>query len=89
MRNGGSEELPRETHVYLDLVPGERLFHSIGGSGGYGPSLERDVDAVMRDIRAGKLSAARARAVYGVVIDPSRQAASLPATDECRGARQT
>lgn len=40
------------------------------GGGGYGPPLERDPEAVARDVREGKISLARAKEVYGVVIDP-------------------
>ena len=40
-----------------------------GGGGGYGDPLERDPDAVARDVAAGLVSPERARDVYGVVFD--------------------
>ena len=40
------------------------------GGGGYGPAFERDPERVAVDVREGKISLARAREVYGVVIDP-------------------
>lgn len=40
------------------------------GGGGYGDPRRREAAAVLRDIRAGLLSHERARAVYGVEIDP-------------------
>ncbi len=39
-----------------------------GGGGGWGDPLERDPDAVARDVAAGLVSITRARDVYGVVI---------------------
>jgi N-methylhydantoinase B len=36
------------------------------GGGGYGPTAERDPGLVLRDLREGKISAARASEVYGV-----------------------
>ncbi|MBM3573156.1 MAG: hydantoinase B/oxoprolinase family protein, partial [Alphaproteobacteria bacterium] len=38
------------------------------GGGGYGDPLERDPESVRRDVEAGYVSAARARAGYGVVL---------------------
>ena len=43
------------------------LLQSSGG-GGYGDPLERDPDAVARDVADGYVSAAKATAVYGVVL---------------------
>ena len=37
-------------------------------AGGYGPPGERDPELVRRDVREGKVSAERAREVYGVAI---------------------
>jgi N-methylhydantoinase B len=39
-----------------------------GGGGGFGDPLERDPDAVQRDVLAGLVSLARAHDVYGVVF---------------------
>jgi N-methylhydantoinase B len=44
------------------------------GGGGYGPPEMRQQDAVLRDVREGKLSAGRARAVYNVDV-PSEERA--------------
>ncbi len=51
------------------------------GGGGWGDPLERDVDAVVRDVQWGKVSRERARADYGVVVtgtddDPHADAAA-------------
>jgi N-methylhydantoinase B len=54
-------------------------FHSAGG-GGYGNPLERDPDAVERDVVNGYVSIDRARDDYGVVIDPVTLKVDLEAT---------
>jgi N-methylhydantoinase B len=38
------------------------------GGGGWGDPLDRDADAVARDVRDGKVSAAAAEGDYGVVL---------------------
>jgi N-methylhydantoinase B len=42
------------------------------GGGGYGPPWERDPLAVLEDVKAGKLSAEKARELYGVALDNSQ-----------------
>ena len=43
--------------------------HVLAGAGGWGDPLERDVEAVLKDVRNELLSRAKAEADYGVVID--------------------
>ena len=43
---------------------GERLRLSLPGGGGYGPPVQRDRDAVRRDLEAGKITATEAREIY-------------------------
>ncbi|MAO25920.1 hydantoinase B/oxoprolinase family protein [Roseovarius sp.] len=43
---------------------GERLRLSLPGGGGYGPPVQRDRDAVRRDLGAGKITATEAREIY-------------------------
>jgi N-methylhydantoinase B len=47
---------------------GERVLMWSGGGGGFGDPLERDPDAVARDVIAGLVSVARAHDLYGVVL---------------------
>ena len=55
------------------------------GGGGYGSPLQRDPAAVAADVREGKVSAVRAREIYGVVIEDGMVVAS--ATAALRGER--
>ncbi|HVO91154.1 MAG TPA: hypothetical protein VMV45_21650, partial [Casimicrobiaceae bacterium] len=56
--------------------------------GGYGDPLERDVDAVVRDVRDELVSAQAARDDYGVVLTTDGQAADLHATLQLRAMRR-
>jgi N-methylhydantoinase B len=57
---------PKGTH---ELPPGTLVSVRTPGGGGYGDPSERDREAVLRDLRLGKVSAERAREVYGVAVD--------------------
>ena len=58
-------------------------FHSAGG-GGYGSAFERDPELVESDVLNGYVSIERARAEYGVVIDPVTRKVDLEATKRIR-----
>ncbi|NND48836.1 MAG: hydantoinase B/oxoprolinase family protein, partial [Rhizobiales bacterium] len=66
-RNG--EEKPAPQFGRVTLQDGEYLCSFSCGGGGYGPPQERDVTAVLRDIKALVVSPERARQIYGVVLD--------------------
>jgi N-methylhydantoinase B len=66
---------------------GDRIqFHSAGG-GGYGNPLERDPEAVAADVFNGYVSIERARADYGVVVDPVSFKVDLEETEKIRASR--
>ncbi|MFB6101293.1 MAG: hydantoinase B/oxoprolinase family protein [Haloplanus sp.] len=73
-RDGGGDgettvEIPgKSTH---DLDAGDVVSIRTPGGGGVGDPTDRDPDAVARDLRLGKVSAAAVRQVYG--LDPDRQ----------------
>jgi N-methylhydantoinase B len=46
------------------------------GGGGYGPALQRDLDAVERDLNGGYISRETAERDYGVVIAQDRTLAT-------------
>ena len=50
----------------LHLKRGDRISYHTAGGGGYGPAMERDRDAVRRDLRLGLISQTAARSVYGL-----------------------
>jgi N-methylhydantoinase B len=70
---------------------GEVIRHEHAGGGGWGDPLERDPQAVLRDVRNEFLSAGKADADYGVVIDTDQWSINADATalrrDEIRTAR--
>ena len=53
----------------MNIKGGDVFRHVLAGGGGYGDPLERDPEAVLRDMRNEVLSPAKAEADYGVVID--------------------
>lgn len=56
----------------MTIHKGDVFRHVLAGAGGWGDPLERDPAAVLRDVRNELLSAAKARADYGVVVDVAR-----------------
>ncbi|WP_236789598.1 hydantoinase B/oxoprolinase family protein [Amycolatopsis sp. GM8] len=60
---------PAQNYASSYLAPGEVFAMTWQGGGGYGDPLTRDPEAVARDLREQKITAAAARTVYGVVIE--------------------
>ncbi|MBV8770973.1 MAG: hydantoinase B/oxoprolinase family protein [Deltaproteobacteria bacterium] len=83
-RNGAQTELPPQAHVHLRVEAGDRIYHQVHGSGGYGNSCERDPRLVLDDCREGKISVHGARERYGVVIDPETFVVDVLATQALR-----
>jgi N-methylhydantoinase B len=54
----------------VQVKPGETMRVETCGGGGYGHAFEREPEAVLRDVREGKVSLKRAQDCYGVAIDP-------------------
>jgi N-methylhydantoinase B len=68
-RSGEQETvLTPQAHVHLHVQPGDRVYHKVHGSGGYGDPRERDPELVLLDVIEGKISAERAREIYGVIV---------------------
>ncbi len=63
---------------------GDVFRHVHAGGGGWGDPLERDPEAVLRDVRNEFLSVERARADYGVVIDVEHWSVDNEATSNLR-----
>ncbi|MBO23309.1 MAG: hydantoinase [Rhodospirillaceae bacterium] len=67
--NGREEEVPRVGQITLDA--GELIVSRSCGGGGFGLPCERDPEQVRIQVAEGFVSRARAREVYGVVLDDS------------------
>ena len=65
--DAGGKLLPSKLTV--TIRKGDVFRHVLAGGGGWGDPLERDPQAVLRDVRNEFLSAARAKADYGVIVD--------------------
>ncbi len=74
--------------VTLQLQPGDVVSYRTCGGGGYGRPEERDPAMVLADVHAGKVSAERARAVYGVAVDTTMWTIDQTATTDLRRARE-
>jgi N-methylhydantoinase B len=81
---GREQNLPRQSHIHLDVAPGDRIYHRISGSGGFGEPWQRDPSRVLADVREGKVSIAQAYSRYRVVIDPDRMTLDSSATERLR-----
>jgi N-methylhydantoinase B len=79
---GGDGKVARYTYVAPDgkeralsskttiqIPPGVVVRYETCGGGGYGDPKERPVAAVVRDVREGKITPARAATSYGVALD--------------------
>lgn len=84
--NGGSfspgTPFPSGKVPLMTLQPGQALRLVIGGGGGWGDPLQRDVDAALRDVEDGYTSAEFAKRYHGVVIEGEQ--VDLQATEALR-----
>jgi len=66
--------------ITVQLEPGDVVSIQTPGGGGCEPPLTREPARVAADVAQGKVSAERARTVYGVVVDPQTLAVDEAAT---------
>ncbi len=89
--NPEGERQPLTSKLTRTFHKGEVFRHVHPGGGGWGDPLERDPELVLADVRNELLSAAKARADYGVVVDTASwtvdRAATLAAQAAIRAAR--
>ena len=77
----------REVHVSDNaFAPGGTITNFTGGGGGWGNPYEREAGKVAADVRQGLVSPERARADYGVAVDPITFVVDVPATAALRSA---
>ena len=84
---------PDTEHRYIgkatmELKDGDAIRVITAGAGGWGNPLERDVTRVLNDVRNEKVSAQRAREVYGVVINEATMEVDMDKTQSLRDALQ-
>ena len=80
----GTVYRPRLKDIVSD-IPAGTVYHQIaGGGGGYGDPRLRDAERVAEEARNGVVSPARARDLYGVVVDEVTWAIDESATAELR-----
>jgi N-methylhydantoinase B len=70
--------------ISTTMSAGERIYHRQAGGGGWGDPMERDPEAVARDVKNGKVSVKQAREQYGVVLDPTNLAVCETETADTR-----
>jgi N-methylhydantoinase B len=85
LKRSSDGELSDELGCYaqVTLQSSETIVSMTCGGGGYGPPTERDPRRVEKDVREGWITADRAKAVYGVVMNET-QAVDWEATDRLR-----
>jgi N-methylhydantoinase B len=66
VRDGAETRLSSKSTV--ELMPADVISVRTCGGGGYGDPREREPERVLRDVLEGKVSAERAREVYGVAV---------------------
>jgi len=82
---GGEESaLPRQTHVHVAVSRGDRITHQVAGTGGFGDPRHRSPNLVLGDVLDGKVTVARAKSVYGVVVDVANRCVDSEATTALR-----
>lgn len=83
-RDDGSVEQVDVNTSGVVVRDGERFQMRLANGGGFGDPLEREPEAVRRDVAVGRFDASDAERVYGVVVRDG--VVDTPATDDRRGA---
>ena len=78
---GTSEMLP---YCDFDLRTDDVLYMRMASGGGYGDPLDRDPEAVLRDVVNGIVSPEAAREIYGVALEQPETRVDVAATQELR-----
>ena len=80
--DGENQLLPSKFNI--TIRDGDVFRHEVAGAGGFGDPLERDPEAVLRDVKNEVVTADSAVRDYGVVIDPQTFAVDADATKKRR-----
>ena len=79
----GEREYPYPKSFFT-LGPDDILVYWNCGGGGYGDPLERDPEAVLKDVKDGEVTIEFARETYGVVIDLTTMTVATEETEQRR-----
>jgi acetophenone carboxylase len=82
----GEESLHHICMTVRPLVNGDTFAFLVGGGAGYGDALERDPEAVLKDLRDGMTTHWAARNIYRVVYDEETLRLDEEGTKESRAA---
>jgi N-methylhydantoinase B len=82
--NPARENQPLESKLTMTIRRGDVFRHELAGAGGWGDPLERDPEAVVKDVRNELISLAAAANDYGVVIDARNWKVDEAATQRLR-----
>jgi N-methylhydantoinase B len=85
-RDGTVDAFPNGKVLGKRLLAGEAYILRSGGGGGFGDPLERDLEAIARDLRGGYVTAAFAEHQYGVTLTDDGTALDHDATHRRRAA---
>ncbi|MBI2357859.1 MAG: hypothetical protein HYV04_02925, partial [Deltaproteobacteria bacterium] len=80
----GKTYLPEGSPERVSVPEFGLLADYVSGGGGYGDPLDRNVEAVVQDLRAGITSPEVARNIYGVIVDASTLSLDHGKTEERR-----
>lgn len=80
----GTVHVPEGAPERVSLPELTLLTDFVAGGGGYGDPLDRQPEAVARDVRIGATSLETARRIYGVVVDPMTLALDATGTEARR-----
>ena len=83
------EDYPNAKVLTARLGPGEAFALRSGGGGGFGPPLERPIEAVAHDVRQGYVTPEAAFRDYGVVCDAATLTVDVEASEKIRAAKET
>jgi len=75
-------------YTNFEIKENDVLYYTLGMGGGYGTPLDRDPEAVRKDVEDELVNPEVAYDVYAVVIDPNTLEIDLAATEKARRERQ-
>jgi N-methylhydantoinase B len=78
-----------DSKVTMTITQGDVFRHEVAGAGGWGDPLERDPQAVLKDVRNELISVQTAAQDYGVIVDVANWKVDFDATKERREALRT